>query len=372
MAGSNRPGRIFISYRREDTAWTTLPLYEQLEHRFGPKQVFKDIDSIDLGDDFVDEIYKAVASCDVLLAMIGKQWLSSNDEDGRPRLSDPDDFVRIEIEAALKRNVRVIPILVDGARMPCADKLPSSMAKLVRKQALELSPTHFRSQMTKLLKKLDDELKKAWPQEGAISESTSSKPRKPAPSSKPKKPARSVDPSKPMIVVHGSPGVVYDEVVAFVKQVTKKMVLAFVRYQSAGEEAYSLDTSKLDVSKLSRETVSKISKFGMTVPSHWSLKGAFLVVTEDELVKSENDVREKTGHATREERLAVLAQRLALQKQSRALYISDPLGKYRVTVARRSIPINRRYGISFDDAGRWRASLARKLAAVDIEVDYSE
>src|SRR6266508_306274 len=109
-------GRIFISYRREETAYPAGWLYDRLADRFGGGQAFKDVDSIQLGDDFVEVITSAVGSCDVLLALIGDEWLTITDEDGQRRLDDPNDFVRLEIEAALTRNVRVIPILVDGAR----------------------------------------------------------------------------------------------------------------------------------------------------------------------------------------------------------------------------------------------------------------
>jgi TIR domain len=148
-------GRIFICYRREETAYPAGWLYERLAERFGSGQVFKDVDSIQLGDDFVDVISRAVGSCDVLLALIGEHWLTSADEHGRPRLDDPDDFVRLEIQAALDRQVRVIPILVDGARMPRADELPDSLAKLVRRQALELTPSHFESDTGRLLRVID-------------------------------------------------------------------------------------------------------------------------------------------------------------------------------------------------------------------------
>lgn len=158
MAGSSPPaalGRIFVSYRREETAYPAGWLYDRLADRFGGGQVFKDVDSIQLGDDFVEVITRAVGSCDVLLALIGDQWLTINDEHGRRRLDDPDDFVRLEIEAALTRKVRVIPILVDGARMPRADELPDSLVKLVRRQALELSPARFEFDTSRLLKVLD-------------------------------------------------------------------------------------------------------------------------------------------------------------------------------------------------------------------------
>jgi hypothetical protein len=157
MAGPNPagPGRIFISYRREETAYPAGWLYDRLAERFGPGQVFKDVDSIQLGDDFVQVITGAVGSCDVVLALIGSHWLSATDQHGRRRLDDPDDFVRLEIEAALSRGVRVIPILVDGARMPTAEQLPDSLAKLVRRQALELSPARFDSDLGRLLKVLE-------------------------------------------------------------------------------------------------------------------------------------------------------------------------------------------------------------------------
>ena len=149
------PGRIFMTYRREDTAYPAAWLFDRLASHFGRDQVFKDIDSIELGDDFVEVITAAVGSCDALLALIGDRWLSSTGRDGQRRLDDPDDFVRLEIEAALARNVRVIPILVEGAQMPRADELPTSLARLARRQALELSPARFDADTRRLLMVLD-------------------------------------------------------------------------------------------------------------------------------------------------------------------------------------------------------------------------
>ena len=157
MTGEGVPGassRVFISYRREETAYPAGWLYDRLDERFGDAQVFKDVDSIPLGDDFVEAISTAVGSCDVLLALIGDKWLTITDERGRRRLDDPHDFVRLEVEAALARNVRVIPVLVDGARMPRADELPDSLAGLVRRQALELSPSRFDSDTNRLARVL--------------------------------------------------------------------------------------------------------------------------------------------------------------------------------------------------------------------------
>ena len=151
-------GRVFISYRREETAYPAGWLYDRLAERYGG-QVFKDVDSIQLGDDFVEVITRAVASCDVLLALIGGEWLTITDaHQQQRRLDDPDDFVRLELEAALTRNVRVIPILVDGATMPRADDLPPSLAGLVRRHALELSPARFDFDTSRLLRVLDQTL----------------------------------------------------------------------------------------------------------------------------------------------------------------------------------------------------------------------
>jgi hypothetical protein len=160
MSGSiaSAPGRIFMSYRREDAAYPAGWLYDRLADHYGSSQIFKDVDSIELGDDFVQVITSAVGACDVLLAVIGPEWLTATDAHGRRRLDNPDDFVRLEIEAALSRRVRVIPILVDGASMPAAEQLPDSLAMLERRQALELSPARFTFDTGRLLKVLDRNL----------------------------------------------------------------------------------------------------------------------------------------------------------------------------------------------------------------------
>jgi hypothetical protein len=181
-SGALSPGRIFISYRREETAYPAGWLYDRLSDHYGG-QVFKDVDSIQLGDDFVEAITRAVGSCDVLLALVGDQWLTITDADGRRRLDDPDDFVRVEIEAALTRNVRVIPILVDGARMPRTDELPASLARLVRRQALELSPSRFDFDTSRLLKVLDTtlaEVRTAQQEEAAAISESAGKARDPS------------------------------------------------------------------------------------------------------------------------------------------------------------------------------------------------
>lgn len=131
--------RIFISYRRADAGWPARWLADRLAGQFGAGVVFQDVDSIQPGDDFAAAIEAAVGACAVLLAVIGPQWLAAEGDAGR-RLDDPQDWVRLEIEAALKREVRIIPVLVDGARMPAAVELPPSLRDLVRRQAVALSP----------------------------------------------------------------------------------------------------------------------------------------------------------------------------------------------------------------------------------------
>jgi hypothetical protein len=160
-------GGIFISYRRQETAFPAGWLYDRLRDRFGPDQVFKDVDNIDPGDDFIDKITTAVGSCDVLLVLIGQEWLTITDDAGKRRLDDPEDFVRVEIKAALSRKVRVIPLLIDGAPMPRADQLPQSLARLVRRQAQELSPSRFDADANRLVGVLERTLAEARAQRGA-------------------------------------------------------------------------------------------------------------------------------------------------------------------------------------------------------------
>ncbi|HEX8487162.1 MAG TPA: glycerophosphodiester phosphodiesterase family protein [Propionibacteriaceae bacterium] len=144
MAAELPAGRVFISYRRQETAWPARQLYELLVTEFGADHVFKDVDDIEPGDDFVATLQAAVASCDVLLALIGPQWLTITDSNGNRRLDDPSDFVRLELETALGReDVRVIPILVDHATMPRPGELPDQLRPLTRRQAIEISPVTF-------------------------------------------------------------------------------------------------------------------------------------------------------------------------------------------------------------------------------------
>jgi hypothetical protein len=133
------PAGIFISYRRADASWPARWLADRLTGHFGAGVVFQDVDSIGPGDDFAAEIETAVGTCSVLLAVIGPEWLTAEGDAGR-RLDDPQDWVRLEIEAAFSRGVRIVPVLADGARMPAANELPPSLRGLARRQAVSLSP----------------------------------------------------------------------------------------------------------------------------------------------------------------------------------------------------------------------------------------
>jgi hypothetical protein len=143
-------GRIFISYRREQTSGLAGRLFDRLADRFDETRVFMDVDSIEPGVDFADVITRAVASCDVLLAVIGPGWLTASDEAGQRRLEDPDDLVRLEVEAALARDVRVIPVLVEGAVMPRRKDLPENLATLARRNAFILRHETFRADAARL------------------------------------------------------------------------------------------------------------------------------------------------------------------------------------------------------------------------------
>jgi hypothetical protein len=138
VAGLSSQG-IFLSYRREDAAPYARLLQFQLRERIPDARVFMDLDSIEPGLDFAEVIREAVDSCTVLVALIGRQWATLADEEGRRRLDNPDDYVRFEVQAALERGVRVIPVLVDGTRPLRQQQLPAELQKLARLNALELS-----------------------------------------------------------------------------------------------------------------------------------------------------------------------------------------------------------------------------------------
>jgi TRAP-type C4-dicarboxylate transport system substrate-binding protein len=146
---------IFVSYRREDAEGQAGRLFDDLVAHFGKDSVFMDVVDIELGRDFRRVIDQQIASCGFLLAVIGKGWLNTTDNEGRRRLDDSNDFVRLEIAAALKRNIRVIPVLVQGAKMPGGDSLPEDLKELAFRNAVELTHARWDSDTQVLIKALD-------------------------------------------------------------------------------------------------------------------------------------------------------------------------------------------------------------------------
>jgi len=142
---------IFISYRRSDTGPYARLLKVQLGQHVPGTPVFMDLDSIEVGTDFAEAIQTGVQSCRILIALIGAQWLTICDEDGNRRLDDPDDYVRFEIRTALERHLRVIPVLVDGAKMPRRGQLPDDLGALTRLNALQMSYDRYEYDESRLI-----------------------------------------------------------------------------------------------------------------------------------------------------------------------------------------------------------------------------
>lgn len=147
---------IFLNYRREDTGGHAGRLYDALAKRFGDENVFMDIDRIGPGEDFTKAVEQGVGSCDVLLALIGRNWTTATDREGRRRLDKPNDWVRMEIQAALDRSdTLVIPTLVQAAEMPSSDDLPAPLQRLSHRNAIELSDSRWHFDVQRLIKHLE-------------------------------------------------------------------------------------------------------------------------------------------------------------------------------------------------------------------------
>ena len=143
-------GLIFISYRREDAAGYTRAIYDQVVQHFSKERVFMDVDAIEPGLPFDEAIEKAIGQCEILLAVIGQNWLAQRAGAG-PRINDPKDYVRLEIAAALSRNVRVLPVLLEGAKMPSEEELPEDLRELSLRRAVDVSHSSFRSDVENLI-----------------------------------------------------------------------------------------------------------------------------------------------------------------------------------------------------------------------------
>lgn len=145
---------VFINYRRSDSEGEAGRLFDDLTSRFGDASIFMDVAAIEPGRDFRKVIDQSVATCSVLLAVIGPEWLASKDAQGLRRLDDANDFVRIELSAALRRDTPVVPVLVRGTTMPQVDQLPEDLKELAYRNAVVLTHARWKSDIQVLTQAL--------------------------------------------------------------------------------------------------------------------------------------------------------------------------------------------------------------------------
>jgi hypothetical protein len=137
--------RIFISYRRSDSAGHAGRLYDYLKNYFGDERIFFDVDTIKPGTNFEQKLNDELDNSEAVLVLIGNQWLDSKDKEGNRRLDNPHDYVRFEVETAIGKNIIVIPILLQGTQMPSANVLPETLYDLSRRNAIRLNDDHWNS-----------------------------------------------------------------------------------------------------------------------------------------------------------------------------------------------------------------------------------
>lgn len=142
---------IFISYRVKDTAAATGRLADALKQHLEEDQIFMDIDKLEPGVDFTEVISRSLDACDVLLAVIGPDWTGYDPDTRRSRIQDPNDWVRLELVTALKRNIRVVPVLVDDAVLPQTEELPEDLHPLLRRQTYEISNKRWKYDTDQLI-----------------------------------------------------------------------------------------------------------------------------------------------------------------------------------------------------------------------------
>jgi YVTN family beta-propeller protein len=147
--------RVFVSYRRDDVPDASARLADSLVERLGPECVFFDRDSIDGGAYFTEVIRDYIERCDVLLAVIGDDWLQASRAGGGRRIQDPEDYVRLEIEAGLRCDIPVVPVLIQTASLPAPGELPDAVRPLLERSALQLSRTHWRVDVDTLIASIE-------------------------------------------------------------------------------------------------------------------------------------------------------------------------------------------------------------------------
>jgi hypothetical protein len=154
--------KVFISYRRDDAAGFSHAVHDRLVEHLPNARVFMDVHGIESGADFVKKLEGALDQCGVLLVLIGKRWAGSN-ETGAPRLHNARDWVRIEVQTALRRGIKVIPVLLDGATMPTEASLPEELRPLVRLQAVDLRTSRLDADVWDLVGAVMRTLGETWP-----------------------------------------------------------------------------------------------------------------------------------------------------------------------------------------------------------------
>jgi hypothetical protein len=153
------PG-IFISYRRDDVRGYAGRLSDALTDHFGDASIVRDIEALAPGVDYVEQIDRFISACDILLLLIGRDWLTIADDQQQRRIDDPTDEHRIEIAAALQRGLLVIPVLMDNARMPRLHDLPDEIAPLARRQSFEISEVRWKYDVQRLIRVLEQEIQR--------------------------------------------------------------------------------------------------------------------------------------------------------------------------------------------------------------------
>ena len=165
---------VFLSYRRGDSEGQARALNFELVKLIGKESVFMDVDSIALGQDFRHVLHERLESCDLFLALIGPGWLDAKDSAGNRRLENPTDLVRQEIAAALKRNIPVTPVLLQGAQMPPLERLPDDIKELVYRNGFELGHSTWESDVREMVKRLGLDKESAVPAHGPVQADASS------------------------------------------------------------------------------------------------------------------------------------------------------------------------------------------------------
>ena len=155
-------GKVFISYRHDDAAGFSHAIYDRLVEHLPKDHVFMDVAGIAPGADFAQRLETTVDQCQVLLALIGKRW-AGDEQSGKARIHDPKDWVRVEVGAAIRRGVRVIPVLLDGATMPAAESLPEDVRALSRMHAVDVRASRLNADVWDLTGSTITALGGKWP-----------------------------------------------------------------------------------------------------------------------------------------------------------------------------------------------------------------